>query len=77
MTGTPAGATWHRGIDLIAVTRVLEGEGPLPELTEDELRYAVVVMTDRGLGAQEIADRLGVTQRTVVRWRREARGGAG
>ncbi|NGO67844.1 helix-turn-helix domain-containing protein [Streptomyces boncukensis] len=63
------GATWHRGIDLIAVERAKSGRGDPPVLTEEEQRYACREMTDEGLSASFIADRLGVAQRTVTRWR--------
>lgn len=65
----PAGATWHRGIDLVAVDRVLRGAPPLPELTEEEQKEAIRLMTEAGLSASVIAGRLGVTPRSVVRWR--------
>ncbi|MFI5629145.1 hypothetical protein ACIA8E_07155 [Streptomyces sp. NPDC051664] len=68
----PAGATWHRDVDLIAVERFMSGVNPLPELTEDEQRYAAVLMTQAGVGAEEIALRLGVAARTVTRWRLDA-----
>ncbi|WP_327415471.1 hypothetical protein [Streptomyces sp. NBC_01233] len=68
----PAWATWHRGVDLVAVERVKAGDYPLPELTEQEQRYAVVVMTQAGIGAEVIAERIGTTDRTVTRWRDEA-----
>ncbi|MFJ3274136.1 hypothetical protein [Streptomyces sp. NPDC086776] len=68
----PVGATWHRDVDLVAVERVLSGVPPLPELTEDEQRYAVVVMTEANVGAEVIAQRLGVDARTVTRWRDDA-----
>ncbi|WP_327421876.1 hypothetical protein OG763_15170 [Streptomyces sp. NBC_01230] len=68
----PAGATWHRDVDLIAVERIMRGSLPVPELTEDEQRYAAVVMTQAGVGGEEIALRLGVAARTVTRWRLDA-----
>ncbi|MFF1834153.1 helix-turn-helix domain-containing protein [Streptomyces sp. NPDC058231] len=68
----PAGATWHRDVDLIAVERFMGGAPPVPELTEDEQRYAAVLMTQADVGAEEIAQRLGVAARTVTRWRLEA-----
>ncbi|MEU0275970.1 helix-turn-helix domain-containing protein [Streptomyces sp. NPDC006307] len=69
----PAGATWYRDVDLIAVERVVRGVPPLPELNDAEQRYAVVVMTrDAGMGAEEIAERLGIAERTVTRWREVA-----
>lgn len=63
------GSTWHRGVDLIAVERAASGRGVCPELTDDELRYAADVMTSAGESAEEISERLGVTTRTVIRWR--------
>ncbi|MBT2492328.1 helix-turn-helix domain-containing protein [Streptomyces sp. ISL-96] len=69
----PDCATWHKDVDLVAVERVMRGDYPLPELTEVEQRYAVVVMTrDADLGAEEIGERLGIAERTVTRWRAEA-----
>lgn len=68
----PTGATWFRDVDLIAVERVTRGDRPLPELTEVEQRYAALVMTQSGYGAEEIAERIGVVDRTVTRWRDEA-----
>ncbi|WP_433916898.1 helix-turn-helix domain-containing protein [Streptomyces sp. NBC_01744] len=68
----PAGATWHRDVDLIAVERFMRGVPPVPELTEDEQRYAAVLMTQAGVGGEEIAQRLGVAARTVTRWRLDA-----
>ncbi|MFG2404193.1 hypothetical protein ACGFR8_07615 [Streptomyces brevispora] len=69
----PDGATWYRGVDVLAVGLVARGVYPLPELrTEIEQRYAVVVMTRRELSAAVIAGRLGIAERTVVRWRDEA-----
>lgn len=65
----PVGATWHRGMDLVAIERVLAGSPPLPVLTEDEAAYAVVVGTARGLSAEELGERLRVAARTVVRMR--------
>lgn len=72
MTEALPGATWHRGVDLIAVERVLRGVLPLPELTEDEQRYAVLAMTEADLSASVIADRLGIATRTVTRYRADA-----
>ncbi|MFH8577194.1 helix-turn-helix domain-containing protein [Streptomyces zaomyceticus] len=68
----PDCATWHRGVDLVAVDRVAAGRHPIPELSEEEQRYAVVVMTRGGLSADVIAERLGTAERTVTRWREEA-----
>lgn len=65
------GATWDRGVDLVAVERAALGRGSCPPLTDAEKRRAVAVMTEAGKGADEIAQRLGMTDRTVTRWRRE------
>ncbi|MFE0766122.1 helix-turn-helix domain-containing protein [Streptomyces smyrnaeus] len=65
------GSTWHRGIDLIAVERAMSGRGPSPALTEEEKRYACREMTRAEMSAREIAERLGVADRTVSRWRDE------
>lgn len=73
----PVGATWHRGIDLVAVERAVRGVPPLPTLTEEEAREATLRMTEADLSASVIARRLGVTERTVVRWRRKAEVGVG
>lgn len=67
----PVGATWHRGIDLVAVERVVRGAPPLPELTEEKQRQAALEMTAADLSAAVIAGRLGIAARTVVRWRQE------
>lgn len=77
MTDAPVGATWHRGVDLIAVERALRGVPPIPELTEDEQRHAVTVMTAAEMSARDIAARLGIAARTVTRWRTEAEGADG
>lgn len=63
----------HPGIDEAAVQRVVLGIRPLPVLTRDEARLACWYLTADGCSAPEIADRLTVAQRTVVRWRSEDR----
>ncbi|WP_433859910.1 helix-turn-helix domain-containing protein [Streptomyces kronopolitis] len=70
------GSTWHRGIDLIAVERAVRSWGLCPELTEDEQRYACREMTEAGMSAAVIAERLGIADRTVTRWREAEGGGA-
>ncbi|MEU5834542.1 helix-turn-helix domain-containing protein [Streptomyces diacarni] len=72
MIGAPTGATWYRGVDLIAVERIVTGTRPFPALTQDEQRYAVVTMTSARVPVSEIADRLGIAERTVQRWQSEA-----
>lgn len=69
------GSTWHRGVDLVAVERAMSGRGPCPDLTEDEVRYAVGEMTKASWSAVQIAERLGVAERTVTRWRDSPGGG--
>ncbi|MFB8347995.1 helix-turn-helix domain-containing protein [Streptomyces niveus] len=65
------GATWDKGIDLVAVERAALCRGACPQLTDEEQRRAVKVMTEAGKGAAEIAERLGMADRTVTRWRDE------
>lgn len=67
----PVGATWHRGLDLVAIDRALSGVPPLPVLTEEEQRHAVARGTERGLSTEELAERLCLAPRTVTRWRGE------
>lgn len=67
----PVEATWHRGIDLVAVKRMVYGMVPRPALTEEEQRYVCRAMSQTDWSAAEIAERLGVAERTVTRWRRE------
>ncbi|WP_158834990.1 helix-turn-helix domain-containing protein [Streptomyces sp. NRRL S-350] len=64
----PEGATWHRGVDLVAVRRALSMRGPCPELSEEEQRYAVVEAARTGVPGPAIAERIGVADRTVTRW---------
>ncbi|MFF4292190.1 helix-turn-helix domain-containing protein [Streptomyces vinaceus] len=65
------GDTWDNGIDLMAVHRAATDPGPCPELTDEEQKRAVVVMTENGKSLTEIGSRLGVDPRTVDRWRGE------
>jgi hypothetical protein len=69
------GATWHQGIDLVAVERAMSRRGRCPKLTEEEVLYAVAEMTAAEGGAEEIAERLGLSSRTVTRWRKALDGG--
>jgi DNA invertase Pin-like site-specific DNA recombinase len=62
------GSTWHRGIDLIAVERAMSGRGPCPELTDEEQQYAAKAMAEAGHSIRTIAERLGISDRTVSRW---------
>ncbi|MFC9604617.1 helix-turn-helix domain-containing protein [Streptomyces niveus] len=65
------GATWHADIDLVAVDRAMTGHLPRPVLTDGEQRYAIREMTAAGAIAKDIARCLGITERTVTRWRSE------
>ncbi|MGW3445608.1 hypothetical protein [Streptomyces sp. NPDC001076] len=63
-------ATWDRGVDVVAVGRVLKGTLPHTALEPEELRYAAKHST---ASARSVAKLLGVTEKTVVTWR-EAEG---
>ncbi|MGW6391126.1 helix-turn-helix domain-containing protein [Streptomyces sp. NPDC055103] len=65
------GATWDKGVDLVAVERAALCRGVCPPLSDEERRRAVKVMTEAGKSAVEIAARLGMADRTVTRWRDE------
>ncbi|GGZ23853.1 hypothetical protein GCM10010387_16370 [Streptomyces inusitatus] len=65
------GTTWYRGIDLIAVERAMSRRGVCPPLTDGEQRYAAEEMTKAEWSARDIANRLGISSRTVDRWRRD------
>jgi AraC-like DNA-binding protein len=71
---TLPGATWERGIDLIAIQRAMTRHWPCPELTEEEQRAAERAMSEAEWSAADIAGRLGVSERTVTRWRGEEGG---
>lgn len=55
-------------VDDVAVYRAINGDRTVP-LTRPERSEAVRILTGRGLSGEAIAERLGVTERTVVRWR--------
>lgn len=57
------------GIDLIAVYRLLSDTGPRPVLARHEQLYATHVLTAEGRSITDIAELLGVTSRTINRWR--------
>jgi DNA-binding NarL/FixJ family response regulator len=57
------------GLDLVAVERMVNNHKPVPVLTRPEQILAASHMTRAGLGTREIAARLGVAERTAVRWR--------
>ncbi|MFD4315066.1 helix-turn-helix domain-containing protein [Streptomyces sp. NPDC058548] len=58
-------------MDLVAVERAALCRGVCPPLSEAERRRTVQVMTEAGKSAVEIAERLGMSDRTVTRWRDE------
>jgi DNA-directed RNA polymerase specialized sigma24 family protein len=55
-------------VDEVAVERACKGDLTI-RLTPAEMQAAFTELNSRGLSAMEIARRLGVTQRTIVRWR--------
>ncbi|MEU1180574.1 hypothetical protein ABZ464_23530 [Streptomyces sp. NPDC005820] len=59
-------ATWDRGVDVVAVQRVLKGTLPHTALEPEELRYAAKHSTE---SARSVAKLLGVTEKTVMNWR--------
>jgi DNA-binding CsgD family transcriptional regulator len=59
-------ATWDRGVDVVAVQRVLNGSLPHTVLEPEELRYAARLATG---SARSVAKLLGVTEKTVINWR--------
>lgn len=64
--------TWRDGVDQVAVDRLVTGAVPLPDpdsLTEEE-QHAAALRFPGAAGV--IAGRVGVSERTVVRWRRAA-----
>lgn len=59
-------ATWDRGVDVVAVQRVLAGTLSHTVLEPEELRYAARHATG---SARSVAKLLGVTEKTVQTWR--------
>lgn len=59
-------ATWDRGVDLVAVQRVLEGTLPHTVLDVKGKRYAACYA--RG-PAKQVGVLLGVSDKTVTAWR--------
>jgi hypothetical protein len=59
-----------RMVDLIAVERVINDPDPdtLASLTRYEVAYAARVLIEHGVSRLETAARLGITDRTVLRW---------
>lgn len=58
-----------RVVDMVAVRRALDGRNQATGLTAPERSVAVRTMAARGQTDPQIADRLGVSDRTVLRWR--------
>lgn len=56
-------------VDTVAVHRVILGQLAPDQLTPDEQHRAAYLLTAHGHGAKRIARMLGVSQRTVSRWR--------
>lgn len=61
-----------KAIDLTRINDVLAGVGR-PPLTQNETMIVVDRLTHRGLSAAQVAEQIGCTQRTVVRYRRRIR----
>jgi hypothetical protein len=73
MTSTTlqAYATYVRGIDLVAVDRVLDGSLHHSKLSPEERLYAARNSTG---SAKSVGRRLGVTEKTIIRWREDGDG---
>ena len=69
LTELPAEAT-VQGLDMVAIRRCLRGPQPWPALSRDEARFALR-FTDPDMTAVEVASRLGVSARTVERYRKK------
>jgi DNA-binding NarL/FixJ family response regulator len=69
-----AGTARREFVDEMAVERLLSGSPVRANAVER--RIAVVYLTRHGLSARQVAERLRVTQRTVVRLRARARAAA-
>lgn len=63
------GDTWVCGVDLVAVRRAVCDPGPCPDLRPQEQAQAIVDMAAAGQSDLTIAVRLGMSERTVYRWR--------
>jgi len=56
-------------IDMVAVRRTLEGDPQRPNLTAREQALTLGALAARGVSDPQLADRLGVSDRTILRWR--------
>ncbi|KPI33370.1 hypothetical protein OV450_1458 [Actinobacteria bacterium OV450] len=65
------GDNWDNGVDMVAVRRAATDPGPCPELTDDEMRSAVQLMTENGMSLKAISLRLGTYERKVEKLRDE------
>jgi transposase-like protein len=54
---------------------VINGSWPYPVLSQPDCMMVWLELEERGLSARQIADRLHVSSRTVVRWRKRKREG--
>ncbi|MDX3067292.1 hypothetical protein PV518_34845 [Streptomyces sp. ND04-05B] len=59
-------ATWHRGVDKVAVQRVLDGTLPVTELRPEEVEYAARYSK---LSVRSVSKLLGIAERTVTNLR--------
>ena len=66
-----------RVIDLVAVRRTVDNPGVSPPLNRAERTMAVRALAAAGASDPQIADRLGVSDRTVLRWRQREQMPAG
>ncbi|MGV1009109.1 MAG: DUF1173 family protein [Dermatophilaceae bacterium] len=66
-----------RVVDLVAVRRAVDNPGVSPPLNRAEQTMAVRALAAAGASDPQIADRLGVSDRTVLRWRHRAQIPAG
>lgn len=60
-------------VDDVAVARAISATWPTPRLNAAERAAAVAILTRRGHSQTQIADRIGITARTVCRHRSRAR----
>lgn len=52
---------------------VVNGSPPYPPLSVDDMKIAWEMLERKGLSSRQIAERLYVCQRTVIRWRKRKR----
>ncbi|MYX33452.1 MULTISPECIES: helix-turn-helix domain-containing protein [unclassified Streptomyces] len=66
------GDTWRRDVDYVAVRRVVDNDLPLPVLQPKEQRVAAELIFQAEVDDKDAARRLGISERTVARWREAA-----